>query len=144
LLQIGAALLLYSLFEGFAIPFFRSPRIGLSVHTLSAYEGVLLMVLGLVWPRLTLGPASSRIGCWLLVYSALAILAAYTLAATWGVGIETIRLAGELPDGLARGTPFQEAVIKVISYSSVTAALPFVLIFKGVLGGGRTDAGLHT
>jgi hypothetical protein len=55
LLQIGAALLLYSLLEGFAIPHLASPRIGLSVHTLSAYEGVLLLVLGLVWPRLALG-----------------------------------------------------------------------------------------
>jgi (hydroxyamino)benzene mutase len=143
LLQIGAALLLYSFFEGFAIPYFRSPRLGLSVHTLSAYEAVLLLVLGLVWPRLTLGSVSARLGCWLLVYSALAILGAYTLAATWGVGLETIRLVGELPDGLTRGTPFQENAIKVISYSSVTGVLPFVLIFKGLLGDGRTDVGLH-
>ena len=31
----------------------------------------------------------------------LAILAAYTVAAFWGVGIETIRLIGELPHGLS-------------------------------------------
>jgi hypothetical protein len=102
------------------------------------------MVLGLVWPRLVLGPATARLGCWFLVYSALAILAAYTLAAIWGVGIETIRLVGELPDGLTRGTPFQETAIKVIAYSSVTGALPFVLVFKGLLGDIRTGVGLHT
>jgi hydroxylaminobenzene mutase len=144
LLQIGAALLLFSFFEGFAIPFLGSPRIGLSVHTLSAYEGVLLMVSGLVWPRLAIGPTSSRLGCWFLVYSALAILAAYTVAAAWGVGIDTIRLAGELPDGLTRGTPFQETVIKVMAYSSVTGVLPFVLMFWGLVSGTRTDIGLHT
>jgi hypothetical protein len=75
---------------------------------------------------------------------ALAILAAaYTLAAAWG-GIETIRLVGELPDGLAHGTAFQENTIKAISYSSVTGVLPFVLIFKGLIGGARTDVGAHT
>src|SRR5918992_241991 len=99
LLKVGAALVLYSFFEGFAILYLGSPRIGLSVHTLSAFQGVLLLVLGLVWPRLALGPTSARLAFWFLVYSTFAILAAYTIAAVWGVGIETIRLMGELPDG---------------------------------------------
>jgi hydroxylaminobenzene mutase len=133
LLQLGAGLLLYSLLEGFVIPHFGSPRIGLSVHTLSAFEGVLLLVLGLVWPQLTLGPTSARLTFWLLAYSALAILAAYTIAAVWGVGIDTIRLMGELPDGLTRGSPFQENVIKVVSYSSVSGLPAFALIFWGLV-----------
>jgi len=137
LLQIGAALLLYSSLEGFAIPYLQSPRLGLSVHTLSAYEAVLLMVLGLVWPRLTLGPIGARLGCWVLVYSALSILAAYTLAAAWGVGIETIKLAGELPDGLTQGTPFQETAIKAIGYSSAMGVLAFALILNGLIGAPR-------
>jgi len=145
LLQIGAALLIVSSFEGFAIPYLGSPRIGLSVHTLSAYEGVLLLVLGLVWPRLALGSTSARLAYGFLVYSALAVLAAYIMAATWGVGIETIRLMGELPDGLRRGTPFQETVIKVVVYSSVTGALPFLLIFWGLVrvGDPRHDTRLE-
>ena len=145
LLQVGATLLLYSFFEGFAISYLGSPRIGLSVHTLSAFQGVLLLVLGLVWPRLALGSTSARLAFWFLVYSTLAILAAYTIAAVWGVGIETIRLMGELPDGLSRGTPFQEMVIKVVAYSSAFGAIPFVLIFWGLVrpGGARPDSDLQ-
>jgi hypothetical protein len=75
---------------------------------------VLLLVLGLVWPRLAIGLTSARFAFWFLVYSTLAILAAYILAAVWGVGIDTIKLAGELPDGLTRGTPVQEMLIKII------------------------------
>ena len=41
LLQMGIALFLYSSLDGFAIPFLASPRIGLSVHTLSALQGSL-------------------------------------------------------------------------------------------------------
>jgi hydroxylaminobenzene mutase len=132
LLQIGSALLLYSFFEGFAIPVLASPRIALSVHTLSALQSVLLLALGLVWPRLALGPTGARLAFWFLIYSTVAILAAYTIAAVWGVGIETIRLMGELPDGLTRGTPFQEGLIKVISYSSASGLVSFALIFFGL------------
>jgi hydroxylaminobenzene mutase len=140
LLQIGAGLLLYSFVEGFAIPFLGSPRIGLSVHTLSALQSVLVIALGLTWPRLALGPTSSRLAFWFLAYSAIAILAAYTIAAVLGVGIDTIRLMGELPDGLTRGTPFQEGLIKVIAYSSGSGIVSFVLIFWGLrMSGARRD-----
>jgi (hydroxyamino)benzene mutase len=132
LLQVGAALLLYSFFVGFAIPYVGSPRIGLSVHTLSALQSMLLLTLGLVWPRLTLGRTSARLAFWFLIYSDVAILAAYTIAAVWGVGIETIALMGELPHGLARGAPFQERLIKVIAYSSASGLIAFALIFWGL------------
>src|SRR5258708_37344360 len=92
LLQLGIALFLYSSFDGFAIPLLASPRIGLSVHTLSALQGVMLLAIGLVWTKLTLRPRAAQVAFWALVYSTLAILAAYTIAAFWGVGIETISL----------------------------------------------------
>lgn len=139
LLQLGVALLLYSSFDGFAIPFLASPRIGLSVHTLSALQAVLLLALGLLWPRLALSPRVSGVAFWTLVYSTLAILAAYTVAAFWGVGIETISLMGELPHGLSLGSPFQETFIKVLAYSSApTGITAFGLILWGLR---ITDAG---
>ena len=47
LLQIGVALFLFTSFEGFAIPYFASPMVGRSVHTLSALFG--LIVIALKW-----------------------------------------------------------------------------------------------
>ncbi len=133
LLQLGMALLLYCSLDGFAIPFLRSPRIGLSTHTLSALQAVLLLAFGLLWPRLRLRPRAVKVAFWCLIYSTLAILAAYTVAAFWGVGIETIRLMGELPHGLTQGTPFQETFIKVLAYSSAPTGLTaFVLILWGL------------
>src|SRR5262245_54067422 len=96
LLQMGIVLLVYSSVEGFVIPYFGSPRVGLSVHTLGALEAVLLLALGLLWPKLALSAHASRVAFWCLLYSALAILVAYTIAAAWKVGNETIVLAGEL------------------------------------------------
>jgi hydroxylaminobenzene mutase len=137
LLQIGLCLLLYSSFDGFAIPYLGSPRIGLSVHTLSAYQGVLLFTQGFLWTRLRLGLNSSRVAFWCLLHGTFAILAAYTVAAVWGVGNETIHLMGELPHGLSHGTVFQETFIKVLAYSSA----PTGLVWLGlVLWGLRLDS----
>src|SRR5215510_15255019 len=111
LLQIGVGLLLFASFEGFVIPYVAVPRLGLSVHTLSALQSVLLLALGLAWTRLDLGNVASRFAFWLLVYSTLAILAAYVLGAFWGAGNETIPMAA----GVAHGSAIQEGVIKVVA-----------------------------
>jgi hydroxylaminobenzene mutase len=133
LLQLGIVLLLYSSVDGFAIPYLASQRIGLSVHTLSAYEAVLLLAQGLLWPRLKLNIISARVAFWCSIYATLAILSAYTIAAAWGVGNETIRLMGELPHGLGRGSVFQETFIKVLAYSSAPAGLiAFALMLWGL------------
>ncbi len=99
------------------------------MHKLSVLQGVLLLALGLVWPRLNLSAAKSRIAFWFLIYSAFAILAAYVLAAAWGAGNETMRLAA----GAAHGTAFQETVIMVVAYSSAPPGLiSFGLILWGL------------
>ena len=61
LLQIGVVLFLFASFEGFAIPSFAAPRLGLSAHSLMALLGVLFIAMGLLWPRLHLGIAASRL-----------------------------------------------------------------------------------
>ncbi len=129
LLQVGVALLVFSSLEGLAIPYLAAPRLGLSAHTLSALQGVLLLVLGLVWTRLRLGATTSRIAFWSFIYSAFAILAAYVMAAAWGAGNETMPLAA----GSAHGSAFQEIVIKGVAYSSApTGLIAFALILSGL------------
>jgi hydroxylaminobenzene mutase len=130
-MQVGVGLLLFVSFEGFVIPQFAVPRLGLSVHTLGALEGVLLLALGVVWARLSVGVALSRIGFGLLVYSNLAILGAYSLAALWGAGNETIPLAA----GAAHGGWLQEGLIKYLAYSSApTGIVSFAIVLWGLRG----------
>src|SRR5262245_27253770 len=137
LLQIGIVFILYSSLEGFVIPRLGSPRIGLSAHTLGALQGVFLLALGLLWSRLRLSITAPRVAFWCLVYSAVAILGAYSIAALWGVGITTIALAGELPHGLSHGTAFQEMLIKVVAYSSAaTGLISLLLVLWGLRDSG--------
>jgi hydroxylaminobenzene mutase len=133
LLQVGIALFLFSSLEGFGIPYFSVPRLGLSVHTLSALQGVILLTLGLLWPRLTLGATMSRIAFWFLIYSTFATLVPYVLAGVWGAGNSTIPLAA----GAAHGSAFQEAVINVVLYS---AAPPILISLALMLWGLRIIA----
>ena len=128
LLQIGVALFLFASFEGFAIPFLPVPLLGRSTHSLSALFGVMLIALGLLWPRLNLGAAASRIAFWFLIYSGLAITAAFLIAGFWGAGKSTMPLAGA-----PMGTPFQEFVIAAVAYSSApTGIISFALILWGL------------
>jgi hydroxylaminobenzene mutase len=129
LLQVGVALFLLTSFEGFAIPSLAAPRLGLSAHSLMALLGVLLIAMGLLWPRLHFGISASRLAFWLLIYSSLAIVAAYLLGAIMGAGNSAMPLAG----GTAHGSDFQEALIKIVAYSSApTGIISFALILWGL------------
>jgi (hydroxyamino)benzene mutase len=129
LLQIGVALLLFTSLEGFAIPYVAVPRLGRSVHTLSALVAILFVTLGLVWPRLRLGTSAARLAFWCLVYSGLAIIGAFLLASLWGAGATTMPLAA----GNAQGSAIEETAIMLVAYSSApTGILAFALVLWGL------------
>jgi len=115
LLQLGVVPFLFTSFEGFAIPYFAVPNLGRSVHTLSGFVGVLLLALGLVWPRLHLGAAGARVAFWFLIYSGSSIM--------------------PLAAGGARGSDFQETVIQIVMYPAApTGIISFALILWGLRG----------
>ena len=129
LLQLGVALFLFTSFEGFAIPALASPHLGRSVHTLSGFTGVLFLAMGLVWPQLNLGTTAARIAFWLLVYSALATIAAFVVAALWGAGGSIMPIAAQ---GV-RGSDLQEMVIQLVVYPAApTGIIAFALILWGL------------
>jgi hydroxylaminobenzene mutase len=109
LLQIGVSLFLVALLVGLAVPRFAVPRLGLSAHLLGIMQGLFLMVIGLLWPKLSLSPRLFSMAFWLAIYGCLAPLMANMLAAIWGAGNTLLPMAA----GLAHGSAFQEATIAV-------------------------------
>ena len=129
LLQAGATLFLLALFVGIAIPAFAVPRLGLSTHLLGITQGIFLLALGLVWPRLALAPAKARAGHGLAVYGCLAPWTANLLAAVWGAGSSMLPMAA----GGARGSSLQEAVIRVLLMSgALSLVATMVLVVWGL------------
>ena len=124
LLQIGFAVLLAAALLGLVIPQFAVPRLALSAHLIGILQGILLMVVGLLWPRLNLTPKQLQLVFWLVVYQAIAAPLSNLLAAAWGAGNSIIPIAA----GEAHGSAVQETVINV-GLRSAGAALIVSLVF---------------
>ncbi len=112
LLQLGALLLLLGLLSGFGMAFYENPRMGLSSHLEGVLNGILLMVLGVLWPRLALSRRLAGTAFALAVYGGFANWTATLLAALWGAGRSMPIAAGGL-----QGVGWQEGVIDLLLYS---------------------------
>ncbi|MGD2114251.1 MAG: hydrogenase [Acidobacteriota bacterium] len=133
LLQLGVLLFLLGLLTGFAIPALANPRMGLSSHLEGVLNGMFLLALGLIWPRLRLGSAAAAATYWLAIYGTFANWAATLLAAAWGAG-----RAMPIAAGAQQGTPAQEAVIMGLLFS---LSLAVVAVCGLVLWGLRGETG---
>jgi len=118
LLQIGVFLFLGAALLGLGVQLFTVPRLALSAHLIGILQGIALVVLVLLWPRLNLTPRQLRLAFWLVVYQAVAAPLSNVLAAAWGAGNSIIPIAA----GAARGSTVEEAVIN-IGLRSAGAAL---------------------
>jgi hydroxylaminobenzene mutase len=82
----GVLLFALGLATGFAIPAFRSSRIGLSAHLTGVQSGTFLVALGLMWPKIALWPSMSNLighAIWISLYT---IYGSLVLAAAFGAG----------------------------------------------------------
>lgn len=131
LVQLGVALFLFVTLQGLVIQNFAVPSLGRSAHTVSLSSGLVLLGIGLIWPQLTLGPTVTRVAFWFLIYSLLATVVAFLLAAMWGAGNTVLPLAA----GASHGTALQESIIAVVLVSTLpTGITAFALILWGLRG----------
>jgi hydroxylaminobenzene mutase len=129
LLQTGIGLFLFAVLLGLAVPHFTVPRLALSAHLIGILQGVFLVVLGLLWPRLRLTPVQFRLAFWLVLYQAVAAPFSNLLAAAWGAGNSIVPIAA----GTAHGSPAQEIVINLGLRSAAAALIvSLVLILWGL------------
>lgn len=119
LLSLGVLLLLFGLLSGLLIPILANPRMGLSSHVEGVMSGMLLILMGIIWPRLRLGDRAMKVTSLLLIYGAYANWANLLLAAAWAAGGSMMPMASM---GL-KGTPVQEMVIGILSVSLALALL---------------------
>jgi hydroxylaminobenzene mutase len=133
LLQLGSLLFLFALLVGLVVPKFAVPRLGLSAHLLGILQGLFLMIAGLLWPKLKLKSALSRVGFWLAVYGCFAAWTANVLAGVWGAGNTMLPIAA----GQARGSAIQEGIIAI---GLRTAAASLIAVSILILWGLRASA----
>jgi len=89
LLRLGITLFLLGLLTGLAVQGMRNPRAGLSAHLEGLTNGMFLMIAGLAWKELALGPKAARIVYGLLVFGTFANWATTTATALLGTSRAT-------------------------------------------------------
>ena len=110
LILLGLLLFLLGLLTGLVSPRLANQRMGLAAHVEGVMNGMFLVVVGLVWPRVALGAVASLVAFWLIVYGTFANWLATTLSAVWGAGSPMMPIAGL---GMT-GSNAQELVIKLL------------------------------
>jgi len=127
LLQLGVLLLLLGMITGFAISAFAVPLLGLSAHLTGVLMGIFLIVIGLLWPKLTLPRTASRIGFWMAVVGCFVSWIIAVLAGLWGAGNSVMPIVA----GQAQGTAVQEAIIWIgmVSAAVIVTGLTMLVLW---------------
>ena len=126
LLQLGMLLFLAGLLTGFVIPALANPRMGLASHLEGVINGMLLVLLGLLWPRLRLAPTARSATFVLALIGTAANWGTTLLAAAWDAGGSMMSIAA--PGRL--GAEWQETVIAallVVVSVAIVAAVALVI-----------------
>ncbi|HVP85307.1 MAG TPA: hypothetical protein VMS78_11335 [Rhizomicrobium sp.] len=123
----GILLFVLGLATGFAIPAFRSSRIGLSAHLTGVQSGTFLVALGLLWPKIALWPSlDGAIGnaIWVSLY---AVYGSLVLAAAFGAGRD-LPIAG---GGISTTRGKQIAVTALMGTGSIVVLLALAALLIG-------------
>lgn len=108
LVRLGLILFLLGLVTGLLIPVLENPRMGLSSHLEGTLNGMLLILFGLIWDRLSLSEKLLKWTFWLALIGTFTNWFTTLLAAAWGAGAEMMPIAG----GDYSGSEIQEIIIK--------------------------------
>jgi (hydroxyamino)benzene mutase len=121
LLFFGVLLFLFGLVIGLFIPMLANPRMGLSAHLEGALNGMFLILLGILWPRLNLSPKWLSTTFWVVLYGSFANFLAVAIGAATGAG-KLMPIAGG-----KEGTAITEGVISFL-LASLSLAMLFVCV----------------
>ncbi|MFO7529453.1 MAG: hypothetical protein R6W86_11695 [Marinobacter sp.] len=128
LYQLGIILFLMGLLTGFLLPLMENARMGLSSHLEGIMNGVVLIVLGVIWPKLRLGRTAERIAFGLAVFGTYTNWLATLSAGFIGAGVSMMPMAGAGFEGSA----VQEGLIAIaLSSLSVAMVVVAVMVFWG-------------
>lgn len=123
------SLFLLGLLTGLAVPALGNPRMGLASHLEAVMNGIFLVVLGLLWPKLHLSPRMLTGTFWLALYGTFVNWLATLLAAVWSAGSAMMPLAGLGHSG----TSIEEAIVRFLLVTlSLAMIAASVLVIVGL------------
>lgn len=129
LLFFGILLFFSGLVVGLFVPILENPRMGLSSHLEGIMNGIFLLVLGIIWPKLKLSPSMLNATFWLTIYGSFANFLVVLIAAATGSG-KMMPLAGG-----KEGSPLVEGLVTFMLISLSLAMLTVcIFVLSGLYG----------
>lgn len=123
----GMVLFFLGLLTGLLIPAMSNQRMGLSAHLEGILNGLFLMILGLIWPKLKCPPPMLKLIYILVLYAGFANFAAVLLAGFTGAG-KMMPIAGG-----TEGTAMMEFVISFLLITlTISILAAAVLLLYGL------------
>ena len=122
LIFLGVLLFLLGLVVGLIIPILANPRMGLSSHLEGIMNGMFLILLGLIWNKVSLSPKWLKITFWMAIYGTFVNWFGILFAAVFDAG----EMLGIVAEG-KKGTPLAEGIV-TFSLLSLTVAMLFVCV----------------
>ena len=123
----GMVLFFLGLITGLLLPAMTNQRMGLSAHLEGILNGLFLMLLGLIWPKIKCPPRMLNLIYILVLYAGFANFAAVLLAGITGAG-KMMPIAGG-----AEGSPAIELVISFLLVSlTISILAAAVLLLYGL------------
>ena len=128
LIFLGVLLFLLGLVTGLVVPVFTNPRLGVSSHIEGVLNGILLIVLGLIWHKVNLPGRWLTIGFWLALYGTFTNWLGILIAAIFNAG----GMLGIAANG-KKGSPLAEAIVQFCLVSlSIAMLVVAVLVLLGL------------
>lgn len=120
LIFLGILLFLFGLITGLMVPVFENPRMGVSSHIEGVINGMLLVLLGLIWHKIRLSPRWLKITFWLAVYGTFANFAGILIAAIFN--------GGKMLNVMANGNEGTAVVEGVIGFSLISLSIAMICV----------------
>lgn len=131
LIFLGALLFLLALLIGLLVPIFENPRMGVSSHIEGVINGILLIVLGLIWLKINLSNRWLKITFWLAIYGTYVNFIGILIAAIFNGG----KMLGIMANG-QEGTPIVEGII---GFSLISLSIAMIIVSVATLIGLRRN-----
>ena len=124
----GMALVLLGLLFGTVVQSVANPRIGLSAHTGTIMNGILVVAMGAFWTQLALAPRLETLAYWLVVDGSYLNAVSLFLAGVFGTSRSTpLHGAGHA------GSPWQEVLVAAgLTVGAIAVLAGCALAFWGL------------
>ena len=127
LIFLGVLLFLFGLIVGLVVPLLANPRMGVSSHLEGVMNGILLIMLGLIWGRLQLSEKVLSTTFWLALYG--------TFVNWFGVLLAAIFDSGAMMSIAANGKQGPPLIEGLVTFSLLSLSLAMIIVSITVLIG---------